>query len=933
MTLNEFRKQYPQYNDVPDMELADQLYDKYYQDIDKNTYYKQLFPKIAEQKIEELESKMIPEVDGFIDPDSDLINQNLAQTLNLRPKTVDIARSADVGVNEGAPSTLNILKDARFAASLGFDEKNKQLAIKNVLSDLYKTDVDVRLGNRTGELEYLNPKTNKYELVNKPGVDLGDFTGLGGDAMVVIPDIAATIGATVFSGGNLPAGITAGAATAGLTEYSRYILGKQLYGINKDVSDKELLNRAFQAAGISAGSAILGVGAAKVIKGVSNVIKGRFIKADDIADAGRQKDIDAAQDVADSINNTLDKAKVGSRLKYSLAEATNNADLLSKQKAFETQNRLGRMDDFVDFKKDQAQALNDYFGFLKSGFNTSTGKTLNQFESGSLIQNVVAKRNEPVRQRLIIAQEEAENVLENAILNLPNGNKKQVGVTIRSAIDDIAEDYKLKVDAAAKSLDAAADMKFINTDIIKPALKQLTDKEKQNLLKVNRIESIFKDKALFEKDPIINKQLNFFENVIDENKIPIRTARNTLSSIKSIIRDKETGSATGEIPELGSLKFIVKNLEKQLRKDAPKAYIDELDRFNDIVINNKQLLNSDTISKMTLKKDGRLAFLDEDIFDMSFKSGDGSARAAVETFDVIKNYPDAMKAYKDMIYQKYKEDVIDTGLTKNKHNGFLKKFESPLKLFFNETEYKKIQPIGGLKKLVEDADKIRKETIRKLSKSFEGKLEEMTPGSLVNNIYKSNNLNDIIELKKILKNDPEVYKAFQRNVLSDMNESVKKFNSNLDLRFIDAKSFDRYLNGAGGERGYRSALREIFGDEYLENLNLLNKALQISARTMSARSEGFYGSAFSDIIRARLGQFTFAGRLFTAGRRLYKGTAERILANALLNPESLKELIRLRKLPSKSKERIAILSKLGGNLFINEEDDVLTPLRTDDLGN
>ena len=180
MTLNEFRKQYPQYNDVPDIELADQLYNQYYQDIDKNTYYKQLFPKIAEQKIEELESKMIPEVDGFIDPDSDLINQNLAQSLNLRPKVVDIAKSADVGVNEGASA------EARFAASLGFNEANKQLAIKKVLSDLYKTDVDVRLGNRTGELEYLNPKTNKYELVNKPGVDLGDFTGLGGDAMVII---------------------------------------------------------------------------------------------------------------------------------------------------------------------------------------------------------------------------------------------------------------------------------------------------------------------------------------------------------------------------------------------------------------------------------------------------------------------------------------------------------------------------------------------------------------------------------------------------------------------------------------------------------------------------------------------------------------------------------------------------------------------------
>ena len=104
MTLNEFRKQYPQYNDVPDMELADQLYDKYYQDIDKNTYYKQLFPKIAEQKIEELESKMIPEVDGFIDPDSDLwVASDLMSTRNVRKlpvieddKVVGILTSSDL---------------------------------------------------------------------------------------------------------------------------------------------------------------------------------------------------------------------------------------------------------------------------------------------------------------------------------------------------------------------------------------------------------------------------------------------------------------------------------------------------------------------------------------------------------------------------------------------------------------------------------------------------------------------------------------------------------------------------------------------------------------------------------------------------------------------------------------------------------------------
>jgi len=108
-------------------------------------------------------------------------------------------------------------------------------------------------------------------------------------------------------------------------------------------------------------------------------------------------------------------------------------------------------------------------------------------------------------------------------------------------------------------------------------------------------------------------------------------------------------------------------------------------------------------------------------------------------------------------------------------------------------------------------------------------------------------------------------------------------------------------------------------NEFVSNLRLLNTALQITARKAPARGEGFYGSAFSDIIRARLGQFTLAGRLFTAGRRIYKSSAERIMANALLDPQSLKDLIRLRKLKSSSKEAIAILSKLGGTIFIKED--------------
>ena len=76
------------------------------------------------------------------------------------------------------------------------------------------------------------------------------------------------------------------------------------------------------------------------------------------------------------------------------------------------------------------------------------------------------------------------------------------------------------------------------------------------------------------------------------------------------------------------------------------------------------------------------------------------------------------------------------------------------------------------------------------------------------------------------------YLTLVNNVLRDMNESVSKMSDKLGMRVIDPKSFDNYLNGAGGERGYKVALREIFGKEYVKNLDTLNNALQVIARNL-----------------------------------------------------------------------------------------------------
>ncbi len=293
--------------------------------------------------------------------------------------------------------------------------------------------------------------------------------------------------------------------------------------------------------------------------------------------------------------------------------------------------------------------------------------------------------------------------------------------------------------------------------------------------------------------------------------------------------------------------------------------------------------------------------------------------------DVIKNSPDAMKAYKNSINDFYKIKVFKNGkINKNAHESFLRDYNSPLKLFFNETDYNKISKLGGFQKTIDDATVSRNNTIKEIEKSFAGKLERLTPGELVNKIYKANNIDEIRRLKNILSKDPEVYQAFQRSVLTDLNESVLKSSDRLGMKILDASSFDKYLYGAG-ERGYRVALKEIFGDNFVGNLDNLNKALQISARRQPPKSMGVFGSAFSDIIRARLGQFTLAGRLFTASRRIYAKAAERVMANALLNPQSLRELIELRKFKSSDKLAIAILSKLDGSIFIKDNFEESKP--------
>ena len=899
MSLKNLRQKYPEYNDIPDLELAEKFYKKEYSDLDESVYYELMFPKIAAKR----------GTDEVIFPD-DEFNENLefkSEKSDFKPVTSEIARSAGVSVND--PADIK----SRFGGSLGYNQEQKELAIKNSLSKIHKQDIDVRTGPETGELEYFNPKTQSYALVDKPGMDFGDLGDIGGDAMVIVPDLAATVVGTIFT--TPVGGVAAGAIAAAGGEYARLKLGQTRYGINQDLTDKQLLGEAFKTGGISLGAGFIGLGGAKLMKGVNNLVNGRtFGSVDEGLETIASAKAKEADEIVSNINKQLEDAGVKARLKYTMAEAADNKDLLAIQASFENSAKGGRMGQFREFGQKQANALNEYFRLIKKDFGNSTGST---YDTGLVIKEILENRNKDTVKNIIKKQKASEELLEKKLFNLPDGSSKVTGVEFRSVIGDLKQAYKSKVKLAATELDKASGVKMINTDEIAKIISRLSDKEKKIFVKIAEVEGVFK------KD--------MFENLANPNGvISLSGARETMSVLSKLIREKQIGLAAGESVDVGRLQILKNGLTTQVKKNAGKEYLDELQRFNDLVITNKELLNNDIIAKLTKIEIGSiLRVADEDIFETTFKKGLGSGKAAREVHEVISRSPDALNAYKNSIFNKYKKEVLDPITNKpniTKHNAFLKTYEKPLKVFFNKTDYSKISRIGGLQRNIEKTNKLFTNTQKELNKSFEGTLLNTSPEEIFKKIYKPNNIGQIRTLNKILAKNPEVLKKFQRDVLTDLNESVFKIDKKFSLdRVLDANAFNKYLNGGGGEAGRRASLKELFGNEYVKNLDTLNKALQVSSRSAPAIDTGVVGSAFKDIVRARVGQFTLAGRVFTAFGRLTTGASNRLIARALLNPDSLKDLIKLRKMKRGSKEAAIIFSKLGVSDFLVQDDRPTSP--------
>ena len=827
------------------------------------------------------------------------------------PKLPDIEYSIEeiALMNDVNPKTDVNMKEVGFAQSLARDETNEGIVTKQILNEYFGTDVPLRMGSETERLEFLNPKSGKYEFVNPVGIDSGDLAKFGGYSLFVIPEILAT---TLAAGTIGPTGaVITSAGVSALLETARLAAGHAMYGINQtdEGFTDYLKNEGRDIAALNAALTTTGYSVPKLY----NIFKNfKFQGKLNVADfGGKIENAEQAQKLVSKINDRLTALGTEKELKFTLGQAANDDLFLALQHAYETNPKYGVKGVIDTFSKEQADALNTYFKLITDGFNYKnlTGKDpIGADQVGKLIQNTIIKRLSPREKILTNALEKSEKSLTNAIIKLPDGGKKEAGEEIRGVIDDLYQAFEQEYTNKYAALFKTGKGRTVGTDKILAAVESLNNRQKN---------------TLFKKYP----EIKTFFKIPKGDKISINELKNTLSDLRRFDRQISKGQIPIEgAPVEGAVSKLIGAIKEQLKDlGEDDTWYREYLKLDKGYAKNKKLYKG-VISKLFEVKDGVLKIADENVFEQTFKKGAGQERRIDQIYDLLKKRPNLIQNYKEQILRSYKNAVDPNSSGKINlvaHQRFLNDYEYALSKFFGGKKgLKQIENIGDLAKSVKATGEKYDKIMKQLGTSTKGRLESMDPDKIYAYVYNNKSPTTLNKVLAIIKSDENLLLAFQDEARDQLQKAITTNRG--------ALSFDQMANYL---KNNEKILTRTFDKTFVNDLKNIRDALEITTRKSTQATIGRTETALNDIIRARLGQFTVAGRTFTALKKIVRADVDRQLADIIVDPNRLKELLKLKDQKYKkdgflTKAGIEIVKRLFGyNIFDARmfEDDEYTP--------
>ena len=820
-----------------------------------------------------------------------------------------VIRAAQSGVIFDEPAA-----SGHFLQSLAFDRKNQVEAYRQALNKDAEKEIDVRLGPASGEIEYFIPERSRFALVKPPRSHVAEIQSLGGAGITMGSEaLAGGITALATKSPALTALGAGGGAVVG--ELMRLELGRRM-GINQDVPDEEIIKQAAKTGVIAAGAGVAGEKLFQFGKFVHNLMRGRLIQEDLISTG---IDIEDAIKIQNSINERLEDTQ----FRFNLAQASNDEDLLNLQDFFKRSKEFSRQ--FGDFSDQQELALNQYWQNINKPYRTRRTPTETAEDVRAVAESDLARKTAP--EDVFVATKNAE--LKENLSSLTERPPEQLGSLLRDVGDREQLSFRNWADARARELNnAVGDAEFIENAQTHKVVKDIADESKRLLfqsLRRTRTSLVGEapEEAVEESgEEIVEEAAEELESSLakvwnPDARFTFQEAWSTVSALKALERQSAKGLST-ETPDTGTIKRLIGAIESDINESfsvSPAAGLyDDFKRGYGI---QKRRLDEGTVGKLMERRggaNGRYVLSDEQAFERLMVPGD--KRAAQELRALVRDDADAVDAVRAGFSELYKRKAVKDGrIDIAAHDEFMKNRSGQLQQFFTKQEMKLIRDRKGIESALRARERNREDVLNRINQSFEIQIANIKDVDQLSRLaLDTANPEKSAQLVSMLRRTPDVLRGVQARVRENMRERMVGPMRDGKRAFSPTR-FNDFLNGKSGELGHRANLKNLFGQEYVDNLDTLNQALTITgreARFPNRSNTAFWSDTVKNLTRAYVGLFTRPGRFLTALDRLRGRAANRVIVQSILNPDDLQALLSLKGVDLRSAKARTILSALGG---------------------
>lgn len=809
-----------------------------------------------------------------------IVKRGIEDKQKLRAEGVE----TDVGTEEG-----------RMAGGFAINEQVAANMLKEKLSDYYGKDIGVRIGPTSGKIEFVDPLTNRWTLMDESNITVSDFTEAVGDLMVFGADTIGSIlgaiggGAVAKHKGILP-GEMAGSyvgTTAG--EMARIGIGESM-GVNPDMTLGQLFSISSEK-GENAAIAILMTNMLQRLG--KRLVNGRLPA---ISKEKAQWLLDNAEEgaqIANEINSRLDDATFTLRVDQMAKDPAMSDQVATIRSRNADVERMERDREYLN-----EQAIDRYW-------DVSFGSRVGKYETSAEVKRKLIQLPEQRLRRAEELSNSSKYVMLSHIDKVPVLNESMLGkqvreslITQRQAAKDLEKIAWDRVDQVSgyDPVTASSQYKIPKSDEVNKIVSRLSNESKK---------SLFTDESAGKAALIANLKKD------EGDGIDFATLSNGIKHLNRKIRIQENGEVADDAP-LGELRNLrdamVRMRDDYLMENAPELLYE---------VKNAELMSAiraDTYDRgivgTILTKEGANRYKLNDAAVLSAVLIKRDAQAARELTGALIADPRAMQAVREQVYADYINKTTDqkTGLINPKlHEKYMKEYGETIKPFFSlSDDYKSIQTMGMMAEVVEKRANQVVDIEKAFNKSFRGKIKDMNPESIVDAFFSSArstgaktslSYEDIGKLRRFSKS-VGAYDATVNIVTDEIRRRV----------FKDGVYSHEALNNLLIKHG--DDLANFLPAGYIDDLNTLNKALamvETSGKALPSPPKG----TIMELIRAKLGPLNERQRIITAGKRINATSADAALIRAVLDPDRLKQLIKAKDVRLSSQQGIDILASIG----------------------